>query len=196
MENNDSPELIEKRMQETRNSLTEKVSILENQVMDTVQTATSAVQTTVDTVKDTVENVKATVEETVCSVKDTVRQTFDFSGHVREQPWAMVGGAVAAGWLAGYFIGRGKERRSETEYRPFTAAPEPVRQERSEPSWFDKLVARAGDELRKLGESALDQATQSLHQAVNQSVPRLMHEVEDRLGVRLQGANGASVSGG
>ena len=46
MENNESPELIEQRMQETRNSLTEKVAMLEDHVVGTVQTATSAVKDT------------------------------------------------------------------------------------------------------------------------------------------------------
>ena len=61
----ESPEVIEKEMQTTRESLTEKVSLLEQQVVGTLQSSTTAVQ-------DTVESVKSAVQDTVDSVTGSV----------------------------------------------------------------------------------------------------------------------------
>ena len=97
MENDTSPDVIQKRMQRTRNSLTDKVAQLEEHVMGTVQTATDAVQSTVEAVKGTVQDVRSTVEETVSNVSDTVRSTFDLSSHVRENPWLSMGVATHIG---------------------------------------------------------------------------------------------------
>jgi len=201
VENNESPELIEQRMRETRNSLTEKVAMLEEQVVDTVQSATSAVQNTVETVKDTVENVRTAMQDTVCTVKDTVRQTFDISGHVRAHPWAMVGGATAAGFLTGLFAFGRRGESTDTGYRSYASTPpssaasfRSASSTPSNPSWLDRLLERAGDELYKLGESALNQALTSLQQSVHQNVPRLIEDVQNRylFGAEQQGsrANG------
>ena len=72
---NESPELIEQQMHQTRQSLTEKVAALENQVVGTVQSAASAVQETVESVKSVVTDTVSTVKETVGDVKDTVEGT-------------------------------------------------------------------------------------------------------------------------
>lgn len=191
MENNESPELIEQRMQETRNSLTEKVSMLEDHVVGTVQTATSAVKDTVETVKDTVQDMKSAMTETVSSVKDTVKQTFDISSHVRDYPWAMVGGATALGFVTGLFVsGRRESSSGSGSTRAFEQVPRynaepmaaaPASQTSSRPGWLDKLLERAGDELYKLGESALNQALTSLQQSVHQNVPKLIDNVQNRL---------------
>lgn len=196
MENNESPELIEQQMLETRQALTEKVARLESTVVDTMQSATSAVQNTVETVKDTMDNVKSAVEETVSSVKASVAETFDISSHVREHPWAMVGGAAAIGLLTGLFaFGRrenGSSKASEemTERivpRPVAARFESPREETKpkEPGLLDQLLDRARGELRKIGEEALDKLTQSLHQTVEQNVPRLIEDVQSRLGLAM-----------
>ena len=218
MENDKSPELIEQEMQTTRNSLTDKVATLEQSVVGTLHSATSAVQDTVDTVKDTVESMKSAMTETVASVKgtvqesvesvaDNVRHAFDVSDHVRNNPWMMVGGAAVAGFVTGLFAFRGRseghissamsDRIQDSGYRPkpspATRAYEPVAAAPAapaEPTWLDKLFERAGNELRKLGESALDQATQALQQSVHQAVPQLVKEVESRLGVALGGIVG------
>jgi len=206
VENNESPELIEQRMRETRNALTEKVAMLEEQVVDTVHSATSAVQNTVETVKDTVDNVRTAMQETVCTVKDTVRQTFDVSSHVREHPWGMVGGAAAAGFLTGLFaFGRREESSSASGYRSYASAPPQSHAESyrstpstsSGPSWIDRLMERAGDELYKLGESALNQALTALQQSVHQNVPRLIEDVQNRylFGGQVQGQGNGNEQG-
>jgi len=185
VENDNSPEVIREQMQQTRNSLTEKVEKLEEQVIGTMQTATDAVQNTVDTVKDTVDNVRSSVEETVCTVKETVRETFDISSHVRERPWVAVGAAVATGFVVGHFVFGRSGRREEAPRRFTEPPPSPARftsdAASQEPSWFSKLMNKAGDELYRLGESAMNQAIASLRTTVSEGVPRLISEVEERI---------------
>jgi ElaB/YqjD/DUF883 family membrane-anchored ribosome-binding protein len=102
------PEVIRQQMQETRTSLTEKLETLEQQVVGTVQSAKTAVT-------ETVENVKGAVQETVQSVKNTV----DLPLQVRRHPWAMVGGSLAAGCLAGYLL---TEPRRPPSFHALSAA--------------------------------------------------------------------------
>lgn len=97
----DHPEVILKQMEETKASLAEKLEALENQVTNTVENTTEAVTETVEAVKETVENVTDTVKETV----HTVGEAFNIKRHVERYPWASVGGAVAVGALAGFYLG-------------------------------------------------------------------------------------------
>jgi len=112
------PEVIRHQMEETCQSLQEKLEVLEQQVLSTVQEGrqtVEAVRETVESVKDsvqeTVENVKGTVQDTVSSVKDTmhdtvesVKETFNLERHVREHPWTMIAGAAAVGFLGGKLV--------------------------------------------------------------------------------------------
>lgn len=97
-------EAIRQEMDETRSSLTDKISMLEQQVVDTVHEASTGVKETVEAVKeavqDTVQSVKTSMGETVDSVKDT----FSVSRQVDKNPWMMMAGSVGAGFLAGYVL--------------------------------------------------------------------------------------------
>lgn len=126
MEN--EPEVIRKEMQDTRTSLQEKLEALSQQVTGTVHDARAAMMETVDTfrgvVTDTVSTVKDQVTGTVSSVKeqftstvdgakeqftgamDGVKQSFDIEHHVVTHPLAMVGGAVALGYIGGMVLNR------------------------------------------------------------------------------------------
>lgn len=126
MEND--PEVIRKEMQQTRNSLSEKLEALSDSVTGTVNDARHKMMETVDTfratVTDTVSSVKGQVTDTVDSVKqqftgtvdsvkdqftdsmDSVKETFDVEHHVVNHPLAMVGGAVALGYLGGMVLNR------------------------------------------------------------------------------------------
>jgi hypothetical protein len=106
-------EAIRADMEETRTALTDKLEVLENQVMGTVQEARSAVSDTVETIKDTVSTVKETVADTVSTVKesvkdgmDTVKDWLDISAHVERHPCLMVGGSIVAGYLVGVVFDR------------------------------------------------------------------------------------------
>jgi len=189
----ESPELIEQEMQHTRASLTEKVTALENQVLGTIQNATEAVHSTVESVKAAVHDVSSTVKDTVSesvhTVKEQVSNTLDVTRHTRENPWAMVGGAAAVGFVTGYFLfgPRGEHSRAArraiggsfdglTEAsRPMPAYP-PQSAPLRRPGWLDEIFDRVGEEARKLGEMALASATASLRQTVQQQVPKLIEE--------------------
>jgi hypothetical protein len=104
------PEVIRHQMEETRTALSEKIELLEKQVVETVQDATSAVA-------DTVENVKEAVSETV----DTVKETLDVLLQVERHPWALFGGSIVLGFLGGRLLNPAVPNRGrvpETEQGP------------------------------------------------------------------------------
>jgi ElaB/YqjD/DUF883 family membrane-anchored ribosome-binding protein len=189
---NESPELIEREMEQTRASLTEKVSALENQVVGTIHNATESVSNTVDSVtatvkdtlsgvKDTLSSVKQTVSESVSEVSERVKSVFDLSQHTRDYPWAMVGGAAALGFVTGLLAFRKPDSRNsgystgERDWNRLaaaSAAPQPAAP--SEPSWLDKLLDKAGQEVRTLGETFIASASTSLKQAVQDQMPKLI----------------------
>jgi len=195
----ESPELIEAQMNETKQSLTEKVAALENQVVGTIQSATSAVQETVDSVqsvihdtvesvKDTVEGVKDTVEGSVTSMQEGVMHAFDVTDRVREHPWPLLGGAAAAGFVTGLLVFRKSEPSAPPVphgYMPFVSAPPTARAAAPEgppetprkPGWLDELFDMAGREVRQLGERALNQALAAVKQNIDQGLPALINNV-------------------
>ena len=177
----ESPELIEREMEETRESLTEKVSLLEHQVVDKLQSATDAVQDTVQSVRsavqDTVAAVTDTVKSSVESVSDGMKEALDVKKHVREYPWAMVGGAAAAGFVTGLLVFRSEQSRtgmpwsaggSRPAFTPVSAAA-PQR-----PGWLNDLFEVAGREIRKIAEQALATTTAALKQTVETGIPKLI----------------------
>ncbi len=178
----ESPELIEQRMQETRQSLTDKVSALEEQVVGTIQSATTVVQDTVETVKsamhDTVNTVKDTVTESVTSVTDSVKQTLDVTARVRENPLVAVGSALAVGFVAGLLFFRSRQAAAAPASAPFAPAYQPVRAAEparsSGPSVWDAVLTRVGQELFKVGERAVESASASIQQTVNDQIPKLL----------------------
>lgn len=101
----DEPEVIQENMEQTRQSLAAKIDHLERKVVGTVETVTDSVQNVVESVTGTVETVKDNVQETVENVTEGVRNVFDIPGHVRNYPWAMFGGSVVVGFVAGKLVG-------------------------------------------------------------------------------------------
>jgi ElaB/YqjD/DUF883 family membrane-anchored ribosome-binding protein len=93
----DELEVIRDEMEETRASLASKLEALESQVRETVSGASETVTSTVEGVKEVVE----TVSDTVSSVTET----FNISKQVEEHPWAALGIALAAGFVAGQLFG-------------------------------------------------------------------------------------------
>jgi len=197
----ESPELIEREMEQTRESLTEKVSLLEDKVMGQLNSATDTVQDTVDSVQDTVQSVKAAVQDTVQSVSDTVKhsvqsmaegmkESLDVRKHVQEKPLAMVGGAAAIGFLTGLIVFRGRPSGGAAPaYAPmpvagYAAAP-------SRPAWLNDLIDMGMREVKKIAEQALATTTASLKQTVETGIPKLIESAIPEVGHR----NGASESG-
>jgi ElaB/YqjD/DUF883 family membrane-anchored ribosome-binding protein len=206
----ESPELIEREMEETRESLTEKVSLLEQQVVGKLQSATDAVQDTVQSVRsaveDTVATVTGTVKQGVESVSEGMKEALDVKKHVREYPWAMVGGAAAAGFITGLLVFRGGQSQSRARvpmsaggsqpaFMPLTApaaAPAPAPQR---PGWLNDLFELAGREIKKIAEQALATTTASLKQSVETGIPKLIDSALPNVGSKCEGdAASASAS--
>jgi ElaB/YqjD/DUF883 family membrane-anchored ribosome-binding protein len=101
-----SPDEIRQKIEETRSTLTEKLETLEHEVKDTVRGATNAVVDTVQTVRDTVEGTVDAVKQKVEGTVNSVRQTLDLRRQVERHPWAMVGGSIALGYVAGSVLPR------------------------------------------------------------------------------------------
>ncbi len=193
-ESADSPEVIEREMEATRASLTDKVAALEQQVLGTIQNASDTVSNIVETVKtvvpETLTSVKDTLTESVEEVSEKVRSALDLSRHTREHPWAMVGGAAALGFVTGLVVfGRSTpsfSRLAESSPPPgeapaSTAPPLGAAERRSRsdvlprrPSWLDQLMDRAGRELMAIGEAALASAAAALRQSVQEGLPKLL----------------------
>jgi len=121
-----SPDELERDMERTRESITEKVAALENQVIGTIQTATDTVSDTVNAVKETISTATGSVSDTVNAVKDTisaapsaVRETihdtiesvkdsvrsFSITGCISNNPGAALTTSILGGFLTGYLTG-------------------------------------------------------------------------------------------
>jgi len=172
-----SPEVIEKKIQDTRESLTDKVALLEQTVVGTIQNATDAVQDTVTTVKsavqDSVEAVKDSVQESVTSVTDSVKETLDFAQHVRQHPWPMMAGAAFAGMAVGWLIY--PRRHTPTVAAPRTAyTPAAASSEPREPGMLDAMMGKVGHEVQGLVASALDTTFATLREQVRDNWPKVV----------------------
>src|SRR5262245_28638751 len=192
------PDLIKEQMAETRVSLTDKIEKLEDtikgNVESTLQTATGTVENVTEKVESTVETVKEAVEGSVEAVKETMHETvetvkeaFNLRRHVQRHPWAMLGGAVAVGFLGGRLLGAAQRRREHRSQRPgmeaaraptpgFTlerrAEPEPQRQaEEERSSLLGKVGETFGEELSKLKGLALGATFGVLRDMLTASVP-------------------------
>jgi ElaB/YqjD/DUF883 family membrane-anchored ribosome-binding protein len=93
-------EVIRHQMEVKRASLSEKLGVLEDEVLQTVHQATTAVSNTVQGVTEAVDTVKQTVEQTVESVKESL----DFRDAIRQHPWTAVGVSFAAGIAGGMLL--------------------------------------------------------------------------------------------
>jgi ElaB/YqjD/DUF883 family membrane-anchored ribosome-binding protein len=150
------PKVIQKQMEETRSSLTEKLETLEGKVSNTITSTSDAVQDTtqnvqetitgaVDAVKETVETVTDKVHETVASVTDKVQDTmatmtnkveetvqalsdtFNLSVQMERRPWVVMGGAFAAGCLLGATLGPSSASAASDETPHASPPPSPYR---------------------------------------------------------------------
>jgi ElaB/YqjD/DUF883 family membrane-anchored ribosome-binding protein len=198
----DTPEMIELQMSETRDSLTQKINALENQVVGTLHDATSTVSGLLDSVKTVVPDTIAGVQD---AVTEQVNTTFNISRHTREKPWAMVGGATALGFISGMLLFRrvyaSPAKAGQTLYTPPAAAPQTVaaatpRTPVKLPGWLDqivdKLATKMTEEIRKIGELAVDTASTSLKQTVETALPKLLGNLGES---RSSSADGVGANG-
>jgi len=171
-----SPEQIEQEMQQTRESMTAKVSALENQVVGTVQTAADTLTGTVDAVQSLMQSAPTAVSESVQQaasvVGDKVKEMFDVTGQVQKNPWTSVGVSAGLGFIAGLILFRNQTAAASAPATPTYAVP-PIAAP-SAPGVFDDLLAMLGQKVRKLAETAIDSAAQAANQKVEETIPKLM----------------------
>jgi ElaB/YqjD/DUF883 family membrane-anchored ribosome-binding protein len=197
-----APEEIEREMEQTRESLTQKVAALEQTVSGNIQAVTDTVEQVKTAVQDTVCTVKDTLRESVHTVADTVKETLDVSGHVRANPWLSVGVAAGCGFLTGLLLGGSRHRSlgatdemPEEQARghvPGSAPPPPSYaaqpREPEKPGFFDEVFRRVSREFREMAQSALDSALAALKRNVGEAVPKL---VDTAVAEVVPGGNGA-----
>jgi ElaB/YqjD/DUF883 family membrane-anchored ribosome-binding protein len=107
------PAVIRRQMQATRMALTDKIELLEREVVDTVRDTSSAVTNTVTVAKDGVQEVVQMVKDSVQGTVEAVQETFDLPRQVALRPWSMVGGATALGFLGGYLLQGTRSRQPQ-----------------------------------------------------------------------------------
>lgn len=167
----DSEEVIRRKMEQTRESLTEKIDTLENKVLGSVEEATSAV-------KETVLGVKESVQEGMETVKDAV----DIKGHVDRHPWYMLGGAVLCGYVLSSLV---RSEKQGTRSREPPPAPPPAQEHRGNgrPAAEKQPAANGSDwlgmlepELNKLKGLALGAALGTVRELLVAEAPPHMGE--------------------
>jgi ElaB/YqjD/DUF883 family membrane-anchored ribosome-binding protein len=168
-----SPELIERQMGETRESLTEKVALLEQQVVGTIQSATDAVQETVQSVRSAVEGTVATVSGSVKSSVECMTETLDVRKQTQNHPWAMMGCSAMAGFVTGMLVFRrnGSAVASQSPVPAFTPRTEVVHRR---PQWLEDIFELAGGEVKKLATQAVMTASATIKQAVSERLPQML----------------------
>jgi ElaB/YqjD/DUF883 family membrane-anchored ribosome-binding protein len=191
-----TPEEIERDMQQTRESITEKVAALENQVVGTVQTAADTITNTVEAVKSLVshapEAVSDTVKQAATAVSETFSEAFDVNGQVQKRPWAAVGVSAALGFVAGWFMTRDRhpplgmaEPISGPSYAPgathAATSPEPRPEPPREPGVVDQLMGMIGSHVRELATTAMNTVSASLKDNIQHEVPKLINDAASNL---------------
>ena len=201
----ETPEVIEQQMHDTRQSLAEKLAALETAARETFASVKHDVQEVISPVAGAVGNVRALLggggssgESGVADVPDTIkhgiqqvasaatgeiRDAMDITPQIRENPWQYVGGAVAAGFVVGLVFGG--RTSSAGGVQAAYAAPS------GRPGIFDDLVKMLGTEVRKVGEQAITQLTQSVNQSVKSNVPKLVDSAVSRV---VDAAGGAATA--
>jgi ElaB/YqjD/DUF883 family membrane-anchored ribosome-binding protein len=180
------PDVIRHDIERTRSALTDKLETLENQVRGTVETAKASVE-------ETIENVRSTVNQTVASVKEA----FDLKHHVRRHPWVMLGGSVAAGFLAGSYVtkgghngfhsaGSGSLQRSREQRRERAAAldmttPVPSGPSGHRPGLLERLLHEFDDEIQQVKEVAIGASMGLLRDYLKRQLPQFERQVEEVL---------------
>lgn len=164
----DTPEMIRQEMEETKARLADKLETLETQVAETVQSAGSAVNATVGAVQETVESVTGAVQSTVRSVGEA----FDLRRQIDRNPWWVMGGAVAVGFLAAELFA--PARREVEHPRPAPPPPPPAPAPRAAEPAKPKADG-TGSLWSQLKNSAVGAFRGVMHEVSTQAVPELLN---------------------
>jgi ElaB/YqjD/DUF883 family membrane-anchored ribosome-binding protein len=178
-------EVIRTEMEVTRGSLAQKIGELENQVRDTVSEASEAVSATKEGVKDVV----SSVSDTITNVKESLEETFNFSKHIAENPWAAFGIAVAVGAAGGMFL-RTPRVPHTSGFAPGVPALPPSSTHAtasaaaapSEPSMFDSVLGKLqGMALASLVDVVQDLVQQSAPESWRAGLHDIVRDVASKL---------------
>jgi ElaB/YqjD/DUF883 family membrane-anchored ribosome-binding protein len=205
------PDVIRQQIDETRESLTEKLETVESLVKEKVSAVTEGVEKTIDTVKAKVEDTVQAVSNTVENTVHSVRRTFDVPHQVRCHPYAMTGGALALGATLGYlllprrhsFAHRSYEDRTPSYTPPppppssFAEEPRHYEERRPErPSLLSGLLEPLTAEFDKVKATAIGALLGMVRDAALRSVPpSLASKVEEIVNDITRRAGGDVVSG-
>lgn len=181
---NKTPEQIEREMLETRESITEKVAALENQVVGTLQTAANTVNGTVEAVKSLVthapEAVSDSIKQAASTVREVVKDTFNVSDYVERHPWTCVGAAAMLGCITSWLVSRFTD--GTVAEAGAAAAPSPVAAPAYRaPGVFDKVFEMLGDRAKELAETAVNSVSASLKSTIEEKVPTLIDQAASHL---------------
>jgi ElaB/YqjD/DUF883 family membrane-anchored ribosome-binding protein len=184
---NEPEEVIKHQMLETRASLGEKLEMLEQQVVGTVQSATNAVSGTVESVREAVQETVELAKESVHSTVEAVKDTFDLSLHVRRHPWFMMAGSVAVGYLGGCLLNRPDKRALPAAAPTLSTLAERSEVERdgglrhgeraassvttTQQNWFGELGQKFESEINRLKGLALGTMLGAVRDIVASSAP-------------------------
>jgi len=117
---NDSPEILRRKIEDTKSDLYDDLESLQKQVSETVRSATNVVSSTVDSVRDTVTAVTQGTQAAVQACQDV----FDVPRHINRHPWLVVSGAVVVGFLAVRLLSKSKTG-SPAQYEPMSRCTPP-----------------------------------------------------------------------
>jgi hypothetical protein len=172
-------------MEQTRESLTEKVEALENQVLGTIHNATATVSETVDAVKEAVTTAPTAVRNTIREMIDAVKETigsFSVSGCISTYPAAAISTTTFAGFLAGYLTGGSTQS---------VARPAPYREPERTPSprfaagpcsgLLGELYDQVGGEVKKLASNTLASGMAALRQSIEKHLPAVIDSTVERV---------------
>jgi ElaB/YqjD/DUF883 family membrane-anchored ribosome-binding protein len=181
---------IEHDMERTRESITDKVEALENQVLGTIQDATDTVTETVGAVKEAVSTAPTVVRDTLREIIQVVKESvgsFSAIECIRNYPAVALGSTAFAGFLTGYLTGG---RRVNSFAQPLTpSAPIPQASiPKQSTGLLSELFDRAGGEVRQLADQVLTRGIASLKQNIEKRMP----EIVDTVVERMTGAEGTA----
>jgi ElaB/YqjD/DUF883 family membrane-anchored ribosome-binding protein len=145
--------MTETRVLAARAGLTDRVAALERRVTGTVEEATDTVHDAAAAVKSTVATASSEVQRAFGATADSVRSALDVPTHIRRHPWAGIGAAGVAGFLAGFI---------PNNSRRITVPSSP-----SVPGLMSNLWAVIRRELMTLGESAIVSASQAAKEGIS-----------------------------
>lgn len=196
----DEPEVIRQDMEETRGSLTEKISILEERVVETVQGASEGVKDTIEMVKEAVEESVCKVKETVGDTVDTMKETFSIRTQVERRPWIVMASAAGIGFLAGHWLsqpeqasvkqpssrpkrsGNGAQREPAASFASSQPAGEPGIVDHLGKTFESELTQIKGLAIGTLGGIVRDLVTDIVPDMLRSSVTEVMNGVTTKLG--------------